>query len=418
VTHIIHLLRKDFKRKWRNPVVIIGFMLIPLVFTVIFGMVFGSSDEQTLPRITVLAVDNDQSLLSGLFLRALTQGDLSNLIEMTNVDEEEGRKQLDKGKASALLILPKDFGSRIWDGQSAEILLIKNPSEQFLPQIVQEITDTASLLLSSLFSVFSDEISTLRGLAVKAELDNEEIASISVQIKDRIEGISKYVFPPVISLKEKTVTKDRERETDRSLSIHGYILPAIALLFLLFVCNAVFEDILREKESGTLLRMTVSPLKLNEFIWSKMIISAVIGMICTLVLVLLGKLLFSIDWGNFVTLFLIVICLNILIAGFIAFLYSFVKTERQAGATLSTVILIMSMLGGSMIPVQNFPPFLLNFSKLTINYWGIQAFLKNMLGDPLHEIGPILVVMVIAGLILASASTYFLNKNLKKGITR
>lgn len=417
MTNIIHLLRKDFKRKWRNPVVIIGFMLIPLVFTLIFGMVFGSSDEQTLPKIAVLAADNDQSLLSGLFLGALTQGELSKLIELKNMEEKEGREQLDKGKASALLIIPKDFGKKVWDGQPAEILLIKNPSEQFLPQIVQEITDTASLLLSSLFSVFSDEVSTIRALAESEKLNNEEIASISVQIKDRLEGISKYVFPPVISLKEKTVTKDRERETERSLSVHGYILPAIALLFLLFVCNAVFEDILREKESGTLLRMTVSPLKLNEFIWSKIIISAVIGMMSTLVLVLLGKFLFSIHWGNFVTLLFIVICINILIAGFIAFLYSFIKTERQAGAVLSTVILIMSMLGGSMIPVQNFPPFMLNFSKLTINYWGIQAFLKNMLGDPQHEIVPILVVMLIAGLILASASTYFLNRSLRKGIS-
>lgn len=413
---IPHLLGKDFKRKWRNPVVILGFMLIPLVFTLIFGMVFGSSEEQTLPKVKVLAADNDQSLLSGLFLGALTQGELSDLIELKNVEEREGREELNKGKASALMIIPKDFGNQVWNGQPVEILLIKNPSEQFLPQIVQEITDTASLLLSSLFSVFSDEVSTIRGFIGEEERQSEDIATISVQINDRIEGISKYVFPPVIGLKEKILAQDKEKEAERSLTIQSYILPAIALLFLLFVCNAVFEDILGERETGTLLRMTVSPLKLHEFIWSKIIISAAIGMICTLVLVILGRLLFSIYWGNLITLFLIVICLNILIAGFISFLYSFIKTERQAGAVLSTVILIMSMLGGSMIPIQNFPPFMLHFSKLTINYWGIQVFLKNMLGDSLRQIAPILICMLVAGLLLATASTYFLNKNLKKGM--
>lgn len=418
MSQILHLLRKDFIRKWRNPVVIIGFMLIPLVFTLIFGMVFGSSDEQTLPKVTVLAADNDQSLLSGLFLGALTQGELNDLIELKNVDEAEGREELNKGKASALLIIPKEFGNNVWNGLPVEILLIKNPAEQFLPQIVQEITDTAALLLSSLFSVFAEEVSTIRGLIDEDEIENENIANIAVQVNDRIEGISKYVFPPVIGLDEKTLAKDQKKEVERSLTIQGYILPAIAILFLLFVCNAVFDDILRERESGTLLRMTVSPLKLNEFIWSKIIICAAIGMICTLVLVILGRILFSIDWGNLTTLFFIIICLNILIAGFISFLFSFVKTERQAGAVLSTVILIMSMLGGSMIPIQNFPPFMLHFSKLTINYWGIQAFLKNMLGEPLSQIVPILIFMLIAGLLLASASTYFLNKNLRKGMTR
>jgi hypothetical protein len=41
-----------------------------------------------------------------------------------------------------------------------------------------------------------------------------------------------------------------------------------------------------------------------------------------------------------------------------------------------------------------------------------------MLGEPLRQIVPILIFMLIAGLLLASASAYLLNKNLRKGMTR
>jgi ABC-2 type transport system permease protein len=416
VRNLFYLVRKDFKRKWKNPVVILGFLFIPIVFTVIFGMVFGSGGEGTLPQVKIFAADNDQSLISRLLLGALTQGELNELIELEVIEEDEGRKLLDRGKASALLIIPENFGQNIWDGQSTEILLIKNPAEQFLPQIAEEILDTMTLVLSSLRHLFADELDTVRELADLEEFPDEAISALSLQFKDRIDGASKYLFPPVISLKQITLSEEKKDVED--LSVQAHILPAMAVMFLLFICNAVFEDILSEKESGTLMRLRISPVNLTEYIWSKIVISTLIGILCTSLLIILGRVLFSIHWGDPAAVALLVLCLNILIAGFIAFLFSFVRTERQAGALLTTVILLMSMLGGSMIPVENYPPVILIFSKLTLNYWGITAFKKIMRGESLATILPILLVMVVAGVMLSIMGSYFLNKNLKKGISQ
>ena len=397
---------------------IIGFLLIPFVFTLIFAAVFGGAGEdETLPRISVITVDKDRSLLSRFFLSSLSQGELKKLLSLKEAEEPEGRKLLDRGKASALLIIPENFGDRLWQGQEVEILLLKNPAEQFLPQIVQEICDTASLVFSSLLSVFSEELDIIKGFVDHDQFSDENVSMISIKIKSKIEGISKYVFPPVISITERTKA-DEEKEEASTLNVSSYILPAIAVMFLLFICNVVFEDILREKESGTLLRMTVSPLKLSEFIWSKILTSAAIGVICTLALIVLGRLIFSIRWGNPPLVFAVILCLNIMMAGFIAFLYSFVRTERQAGAVLSTVILVMALLGGSMIPVDNFPSHIQNFSKLTLNYWGIQAFHKTMLQDPIGEIIPILLGMIFVGLLLSGLGSHFLNKSLRKGLLK
>jgi ABC-2 type transport system permease protein len=415
--NILHLVRKDFKRKWKNPVVILGFLLIPVIFTLIFGIVFGSSEEQIMPQVSLLVADKDTSFFSQFLLTSLSQGELKKFIILEVVEEERGRKLLDKGKASALLIIPENFGDDVLEGRGAELTLLKNPAEQFLPQIAEEIVDTSSLLFSALFSVFSDEIILLRDVIDKGELTDVDVSSISVQVKNRIEGISKFVFPPVISLKQITIS-EKEEEKAASLSVQGYILPAMAIMFLLFICNIVFEDILREKEMGTLLRMSVSPMKLSEFIWSKTITSALIGVFCTLVLIAVGRILFSIHWGNIFLVFLIVLCLNIMLAGFISFIYSFIRTERQAGAVLSSVIIVMSMLGGSMIPVENYPLFIQKISKFTLNYWGLRAFHKAIQQDPLQDFIPILSGMLAVGLLFSFVGAYFLRKNLRKGLLK
>lgn len=414
--YIFHLVRKDFKRKWKNPAVILGFLFIPFVFTLIFGMVFGSGGEETLPQVKIFVVDNDQSLISGFMLGALTQGELSELIDLEELEEEEGRKLLDRGKASALLIIPENFGDNIWEGKPTEILLLKNPAEQFLPQIAEEILDTMTLGLSSLRQVFADELTTIRDLAELEALPDESISAISLQFKDRIEGLSKYLIPPVISIKQITLSEEKEEVSD--MTVQAYILPAIAVMFLLFICNAVFEDVLTEKESGTLMRLRVSPVNLREYIWSKIVTSTLIGILCTSLLIILGRVIFSINWGDPVSVALLVLCLNILIAGFISFLFSFVRTERQAGALLTTVILLMSMLGGSMVPVENYPPVILKFSKLTLNYWGITAFKNIMRGEPLATLAPMLLFMVVAGVFLSILGSHFMNKNLKKDISQ
>ncbi len=416
--NILILVKKDFKRKWKNPVLILGFMLIPVLFTFIFGMVFGGEEDEILPRLTLLIVDNDKSLISNFLATAMSQGDLKKMVELKPMEtEEEGRHLLDKGKASALLFIPENFGKDVLDGKNVEVLLLKNPSEQFLPLIAEEITDTTTLILSSLLAVFSEEVDTIKKFIDMDKFPDSDISAFSVQVKNRIESISKYVFPPVIGLKQETIKGEGEEESG-SISVHGYILPGMAIMFLMFICNVVFEDILREKETKTLLRLNVSRMSMTEFIWSKIVISALIGMLCTLLLIGFGAALFSIYWGSFFTVFLIVLCLNILIAGFIAFLYSFIKTELQAGAVLSSVIIVMSLLGGSMVPADNFPSFIQVISKVTLNYWGIKAFRMAMMKESFGNLLPILSGMVLAGVLLSLISSRFIQNNLKKGLLK
>jgi ABC-2 type transport system permease protein len=83
---------------------------------------------------------------------------------------------------------------------------------------------------------------------------------------------------------------------------------------------------------------------------------------------------------------------------------------------LSSVFIVMALLGGSMIPVSNFPPVLQNFSRLTLNYWGIQAFLKSIGGTRFWEMGLHLGGMAAAGVVFSLIGSSFLKRNLQRGL--
>lgn len=76
----------------------------------------------------------------------------------------------------------------------------------------------------------------------------------------------------------------------------------------------------------------------------------------------------------------------------------------------------MSLLGGSMVPVSNFPPFIQKLSPLTINYWGMEAFRFSIEGKPLMALLPILLGMLAAGIFLSFTASALIQNKLKRGL--
>ena len=78
----------------------------------------------------------------------------------------------------------------------------------------------------------------------------------------------------------------------------------------------------------------------------------------------------------------------------------------------------MSLLGGSMIPVENFPAPIQLLSRATVNYWGIEAFLLSMRDAGLDQILPILAGMLAGGILLSFVSSQILKYNLLRGLVK
>jgi len=196
---IVKMVRKDLLRRVKSPLGSLVMMSIPLILSGIIGLAFGGGGSSRFPTIHVLVEDHDKGIISGLLKGAFNQGDLAELIALEPV-LDDGRIRINKGKASALLIIPEDFSRDVLNRVPTNLTLVTNPSEQIAPQIVFDVFDTIVLGLSEIAGVFSNPFALIMTAVQNTEqLSDALISDLSIDIKHTFEHhvqiFSPFSFP-------------------------------------------------------------------------------------------------------------------------------------------------------------------------------------------------------------------------------
>ncbi len=409
---ILLIFRNDLKRRLKSPLAILVLMITPLIMTGIIGSVFSpGSDQNELPRIKVLIADKDKNIGSQMFLGSFSSPEIKDMFDISMVGEEDGMKLISKGKASALVIIPENFSEKLIKAEKTDLTVIKNPAEQFLPNIVEEFMNTYAVIISGLVLAFEPEIK---------EIDrtlNKEIEDVNIQDmvpfmergRAKIESLAKYLDPLLIKLNSE-VTGRTEEEKGTALNLFSHILPGMTIMFLFFIIEIFIREILSEREDGKLQRMMFSPLKTGEIIMARILSGWFMGTAVLILTVAAGSMVFNIKWGSYLSLFLLSAVTCFCIASLFSLLNSFFKNRNQAGAFSAPIILGFSAFGGSILPVNNLPSGVQIFSRITPNYWFIQGSLK--IKDGIFPSDSIFILMA-AGILLFISASVMLKKRIK-----
>jgi ABC-2 type transport system permease protein len=136
--------------------------------------------------------------------------------------------------------------------------------------------------------------------------------------------------------------------------------------------------ILSDKRYKTWDRMLISPVSMSSILGGTMVVSFLVGIMQMSVLILGGKYLFGIDWGNSIAGIMTVTTVFVFaIISFGLMLSGIVKTEAQLGAIAPVVLTSTSMLGGTMWPLEIVNNKILLFlAELTPQKWAMQGMLN------------------------------------------
>ena len=118
------------------------------------------------------------------------------------VDAITGRAILEKGEASALLVIPKGFTRDVLDEVPTTLTLVRNPSEGILPEIAEQTAGMLADVLDGGRRVFDGPVDALRPYfdeGARAPSDAEVVAT-SLAVKRAIEANADLVWPPAITL--------------------------------------------------------------------------------------------------------------------------------------------------------------------------------------------------------------------------
>jgi ABC-2 type transport system permease protein len=172
-----------------------------------------------------------------------------------------------------------------------------------------------------------------------------------------------------------------------------------AVIFLLFSCaQGAGGSLIEEVENGTLDRLLSSCLSMTRLLAGKWLSFVLLGVAQVSVMFLWGWLVFRLElWGHLPGFVVMTVITAAAAAAFGLLLGALCRSRGQLMGVSTTVILLMSALGGSMIPRFAMSEGMRTAGLFTFNAWALDGYQKVFWRDAaVWELWP--QVVVLAGL--------------------
>jgi len=368
---LLAAIKKDLRRLGRDPLALAISFGIPLVIVTLITLVFGGG--QAAPQGRLLVADEDGTLLSQALKSAFSREPLSKMLVLETTGREEGRRRMDRGDASALLIVPKGFQEAFLQNQPAQLQLVTNPAQEILPNIVEE---TLSIVVDGGFYLQRQAAIPLRAIAAEKTPSDDTVARVSVALNRLGRSLTKYLNPPLIDLELHVAAAKRENQ-----NVAALFLPAMLFMGLLFVANAHALDIWKEQSWGTLRRLATTPVSMGALLG---------GRVISLAVILSGLALVGVAgmrWFAHVAVASVSLATLWVVLSGTAF-YLFLVTiavhapgPRAANVIGNLVVFPLSLVGGSFFPFEMMPDWMASIGRLTPNGWAVTEFKAFVAGS-------------------------------------
>jgi ABC-2 type transport system permease protein len=398
---MIKLFRKDLVLFFHDQRSVILTFLLPVILITLFAFAYGSIGAYNgrSEPVKLLVTDLDETPSSKEIIYKIDS--LEDIITVVS-DSIKSKELVIKGEYACALIIYKGFQDSLDYGNSTPIELIYDRSRELEISILQQ-------------NLFSTLISSTSEIMIKKNIEEY----LKVLFPDDENDISDDIFRAAIKNgRNNQVIKWTPVVGIKNNTKLGLIqaVAGTAILMLLFSVAGVGTSILEEKENGTINRLLYSPLKGSTILYSKMLFAFFISIIQLTAMFLFAGLIFNMDLNvNIPGLVLMIIATSFAVSSLGIFLAAVAKTRQQAQNLSTIIILVMSAIGGSMIPLFIMPAILQKIALLSVNYWGIQGFYDIFWRSlPLEAILPKIVILMSIGIVMTLASVRLFKKRILK----
>jgi ABC-2 type transport system permease protein len=155
----------------------------------------------------------------------------------------------------------------------------------------------------------------------------------------------------------------------------AYYAGGVAFLFLLFSAMQGAVTLLEERESGILDRLLAGPGGAGVLVDGKFLYLVGQGFVQIAVIFVVAWLGYGVELPRNVGPWAVTtLAASLAASGFGLLVATSFRTRRQAQTFANVAILVMSALGGSMVPRFFMPPLLQSLGWLTPNTWALEAY--------------------------------------------
>ncbi len=316
-------------RDLRSMLILFG---MPVAQILIFGYVITNEIKNV--KIAIIDYSKDH-ITNHLTNKLLSSGFFVLNEELTDISQTD--QLFRKGKIKEVIVFEAGFAEKLQKENSADIQLITDASD----------ANTANLIVNYTQGIISTYL---------AELN--KTADIPVQIN----------------------TESRMLFNEDLKGSYMFVPGTIALILMLISAMMTSISIAREKETGTMEALLVSPLKPAQIVLGKVFPYVVISFINAISILLLGYFVFDVPIQGSIPLLLAENMLYILLALSIGIFISTMTSKQQVAMFISAFALMMPtlLLSGFIFPIENMPQFLQWITYIMPPRWFI-VIIKNIM---------------------------------------
>ncbi len=392
---MIEIALKDLKVFFRDIKAVLLSFLLPIGLITLFGLTFGGIEKrsETQNQTAILVSDLDSTATTRDVIAKL---DSLDEISVTTVDFNKGKDQIMNGNRLAMLVFYKGFADSVESGKPEPMELFYDEARKMDASLIQYA------LISNLMEILGPKtfkkkiMSTIK--TKYPDLDTDMMSQIEGDISEQFApaGSGDKENNSMGRMGNLTVTSLARKESVNWALIQSF--AGTAVMMLLFSVTAIGSSLLSEREDGTLKRLMYSPVSPIHIMFGKILFALVISVIQLSVMIVFTWAALGMDLGyNIFYLMMVVVATAFACSGFGIFIAAISTSRKQAESMATIVILLMSAIGGSMIPIFFMPEFMQKIAVISLNYWAIQGFF-DVLGREVSFLQVITKVGVLIGI--------------------
>lgn len=384
---------KGTKIMVRDRAALLVMLAMPLGLIFILGSALGNIGEGDSLDTEVAIVNLDKGDTGERFVEGLTSSeDIDAVFNISVRDDAEAvRTEVERGDLTAALIVPADLTEKVLADEPVALEVLQDPGSQMSAGIWAGVVRAGVANASAQIIAAHTLQETFPGAA------GQGAPTAPPQMTGAPPSAQQM---PELSFDAVTV-REVKVEIEKQVSMISYYAAAMSGMFLLFGGMFGAFSFVRERREQTLARMMSTPSSKVTIVGGKALGVLLIGALQFVVLYAGTRLLFQVDWGtNVVGVVLVGFAETIAAAGLAMTLAALGRSERAIGGIAPAFIMLFAALGGSMIPAEQLPEWLLPAQVLSPVYWTVDAFLDLMRGASLAAVVPNIAAVLAIGLVL------------------
>ncbi len=381
---ILAIAWKDLRSTLRNRPALVMMLVAPLGLAALLGFAFGGSGGFDIAATKVVVANLDKGgaeagqNAGAAIQKILTSKDLSDVLATkTATSADAARKAVDDGDAAVAVIIPADFTSVVYGSDPAatsQVELYENPTREIGGSIVEGVVG----------QVLADFNGARAAAAAAVALRDNGGPSASV-----VAARAAETFTHAGGVSAGLQVAQRSPKVGKSgtdVSVTGSILSGMMIFFMFFGAANVARTILTEDRDGTMPRLFTTPTRHGTIIAGKFVAVVLTVLVQAIVLLIAGRLIFSIHWGRIDAVILLTVVAAGVAGGLALLVISFAKTPAQAGAIGSGVYLVLALLGGNFTGTAQTGTTYAFIQQFTPNGWLLHGWDTAMRGGGVADI--------------------------------